>query len=131
MRLGFIPEFVHFGNGEFVDVAALLVGFLLNVVETGDEFAVGTLQGVIGPHVVEACRIDEREEQVAKFFLTIHIAITLQLDLDLLEFLTHLVPNVLLVLPVEAHVGGLLLDALGLDERGLFDFQLHLLYELF
>ena len=95
----------------------LLVGLLLDVVKAGDELAVGALQGIVGTHAVEASRIDEREEQVTELLLTIHIAVASQLGFNLAELLTHLVPDVLALLPVKAHVGGLLLNALGLDER--------------
>ena len=50
--LGLVPEFVHLGKRQLIDMAALLIGFLLNVVEAGDEFAVGSLQGIIGAHAI-------------------------------------------------------------------------------
>ena len=59
LRFGFVPEFIHFGKGQLIDMAALLVGFLLNVVEAGDKFAVGTFKGVVGAHVIETGGIDE------------------------------------------------------------------------
>ena len=59
LGFGFVPEFVHFGEGQFIDMTALLVGLLLDVVEAGDEFAVGAFQGVVGAHAIEACRIDQ------------------------------------------------------------------------
>ena len=40
-------------------MASLLVGFLLDVIKTGDELAISALQGVVGTHIIEARRIDE------------------------------------------------------------------------
>ena len=114
--LGLVPEVVHLGERQLVDMTALLVGLLLDVVEPGDKFAVGTLQGVVGANTIETGCIDEREEQVTELLLTVHCAVILQLGLHFTELFTDLVPNVFLLLPIKAHIGGFLLDTFGLNE---------------
>ena len=81
LGFGFVPEFVHFGEGQFIDMAALLVGLLLDVVKARNEFAVGALQRVVGANPIETRRINQREEQITELLLTVHVTVLLQLCL--------------------------------------------------
>ena len=91
---------------------------LFDIVETADELRVGALQGVVGVELVEPGGIDYREEEVAQLVGAFLLVLALQLSLQLGQLLMHLVPHIFFLLPVEAHVAGLVLYAVGLDERG-------------
>ena len=76
------------------------------------------LKGIVGVEVIEACCIDDAEEEVAQLVCRALLVALVELSLKLAEFLPHLVPHVLFLLPVEAYIPGLVLYAVGLDERG-------------
>ena len=90
---------------------------LLDVVETADELLVRQLERIVGVQLVQAGCVDDGEQEVAELLGGTLAVLTLQLSLQLVEFLAHLCPDILLVLPVEAHVAGLVLDTICLDER--------------
>ena len=91
---------------------------LLYVVEAADELLVGVLQGVVGVDFVESGSVDKAEEHVAKLLLGLLLVHLLHLGLELANLFLHLLPHLTALLPVEAYVAGLVLYAVGLDERG-------------
>ena len=116
--LGFFPDGVHLGQRHVVQVAAFLDGVCLEVVEAADELLVGVLQGVVGVDLVEAGGIDETEQHVAEFFFGLLLVHVGHFGLKLLDFFLYLVPHLFALFPVETYVAGLVLYAVGLDERG-------------
>ena len=87
------------------------------VVETADELAVGSLKSRVGIDVIKAGGIDEAEEDVAELSLGAVVVHAGNFGLELAELLAHLVPDLFGTLPVETDMAGLVLHAVGLDER--------------
>ena len=117
--LGLIPERIHLGKGHVLDAQSLLLGLLLHIIESADELLVGVFQGIIGVDVIETACVDQREQEIAILLvLPLLVALFPQLRLQLVQFLLHLVPDVLWLVPVKAHVTGLFLNTVSLDQGG-------------
>ena len=57
--LSFIPKRIHLFKSHVLELAALVDGGFLYVVEAAYEFLVGALKCVIGMDLVEACYVDD------------------------------------------------------------------------
>ena len=75
-------------------------------------------QRIIGVDVIETSRVDEAEQEVAKLCrLLLRVVLLPQFCLQFAKLFAHLVPDVLLLLPVETDGSGFVLNTIGLDER--------------
>ena len=90
---------------------------ILNIVETPDEFLVCIFKGIVRIQLIESGGIDYREQKIAEFLRGAFFIVLLQFSLQFTQLFTHLSPDIPTVFPVEAHIPGLFLDAIGLDNR--------------
>ena len=114
--LRFFPQFIHLPESEVFYVSACLPCLTLYVSEATDELAVGLLKCRVGVQVIQSCRIDDGEYYVAQLPFRVFLVSLLQLRLEFFYLLKDLLPHVLALVPVKAHVAGLVLYAVGLYE---------------
>ena len=91
---------------------------LLDIVKPLDKLTVRHLQSIVRIQLIESGCIDDGKKEITQFLCGILFILFIQFNLELIEFLTHLLPNILTFLPVEAHITGLILDSVGLDDTG-------------
>jgi len=89
---------------------------LLDVLEPLRECVDGPAQGILRIDAEKPCVVDERKEQVTELFFTADLFPSLECLADLLQLLAHFLPDLVFILPVEAHPGGPLLNAQCPDE---------------
>ena len=88
----------------------------LDVVEAVDKLTIRLLKGIIRIELVETRSINHTEQEIAKFLSRAFLIFFVQLHLELTQFLAHLFPDILTILPVEAHIAGFILYAIGLNQ---------------
>ena len=66
-----IPNSVHFGEGHFVQLFAVLRDYLFHSGKSGYKFLVCFFEGFFGVYIQETGIIDERKQDIAQFFLGI------------------------------------------------------------
>ena len=86
------------------------------IVETSDKLLVGFLQRIIRIELIETGCIDHREEEIAELLGRVFLIALGKFSLEFFQFFVYLVPYILLLLPVEAHVSCLVLNAICLDK---------------
>ena len=85
--------------------------------ETLDKLLICTLQRIFRIDTIEATSIDKREEQIANLALQLIAVISSQLCLYLGNLFVYLIPNILLLLPIEACGCRLFANSKGLNHR--------------
>ena len=89
---------------------------LLHIVEPSDELLVGFFQRIVGIEVVKSRCVDYAKQEIAQFLGRLLLVFAFQFGFQLVQFFAHSRPNVVLFFPIEAHVSGLILYAIGLDD---------------
>ena len=95
----------------------MLLGPLFHIIEAADELLVRALKGIVRVDVIEACCIDEREEDITELIggtLLVHV---FHLGFKLLNLLLDLGPHLTAFLPVKTNVSGFVLHTICLDKR--------------
>ena len=113
----FFPNLIHLFESHLGERFADTYAVLFEIGEAADELAVGEFEGRIGVDFVEACGVDDREDEVAQFLSTLLLVLAVEFGLQFAQLFTHLVPDLLATVPVEAYASGLVLNAIGLNER--------------
>ena len=90
---------------------------LFDIVETTDKLLIRHLQRIVGIELIQSGGIDDSKKKITQLLLGLLLVFLAQLGLELIQLFTNLTPDVLLVFPIETHVAGLVLNAVGLDER--------------
>src|SRR5204862_6908822 len=69
--LGLVPDRIHLRKVDVTQVFAARVQFVLQSIETGDEFVSRSLQGAFRIEFAFPCEINDCEEQIAYFVLDV------------------------------------------------------------
>ena len=90
----------------------------LDIIKPFDKLPVRHLQRIIRVQFIQSRSIDDGEEEISQLLRRTLLVILVQFSLQFVQFLTHLLPHILTFLPVEAHVPGLVLNSVRLDDTG-------------
>ena len=101
-----------------MEVFALLDTVRFYIVEAVDELLVGLFQRIVRIDFVEAGSVDEAEHDIAEFSFSFFLIHVVDFCLELPDFFFYLIPHLFAFFPVESYIACLVLDAVGLDERG-------------
>ena len=116
--LGLVPEGVHLSEGHIPQGATSLLCLRLDIAKAADELSVRSLERIIWIDAVLASDVDDAEEEVTQLGFGVFCRARGDGLAKLTKLLVDLRPDILGLLPVEAHSACLVLYAVGLDEGG-------------
>ena len=82
----FIPKFIHFGQRHVFKRLTLRDGIVFHIIETANKLLVCQLERIVWIKMIEACRIDQTEQEIAKFLRCIFLVTLAEFCLQLTQF---------------------------------------------
>ena len=114
----FLPQGFHLVEAHLCQGFTNLDAVCLDIVKPLNKLPVRHFQGIVWIQFVEPRCVDNSEKEITQFFCRSFFVVFAQLHLEFVQFLTHLLPDILTLLPVKTDVPGLILDPVGLDDTG-------------
>jgi len=111
-----VPDSIHLRQRGMFQFLPSFAEFFFDLLKSSCKFSGRAVQCTLGIDLEESCVIDEGEKEVAKFFFQVFMRPCLLRFMQLGNFFLHLLPNVFLSFPIEAHFGGFFLKPMRAEQ---------------